>query len=193
MIPCYTQADTKFLQSDLEKLEQWEEKWLMEVNADKCHVLRVTHKQNPIIHDYTLHGKVLETVDSAKYLGVTLTQNLRWNRRVENIAYKVNQSLGFLRRNLRIYSSNLNSLVYKTLVRPLLEYSSAAWDPYTKENVKRLEMVQRRASRYVLNWYNYVSSVNEMLQELEWNTLEERRKKDIDYLCSIKSTMTKLE
>ena len=97
----------------------------MEFNTDKCHVLRVTHKQNPIIHNYTLHGKVLETVDSAKYLGVVLTRDLRWNRHVENIAYKVNQSLGFLRRNLRINSSYLKSLAYKTLVRPLLEYSSA--------------------------------------------------------------------
>ena len=91
-----SQADTKFLQSDLKKLEQWEEKWLMEFNTDKCHVLRVTRKHKPIIHGYTLHGKVLETVDSAKYLGVILTPDLRWNRHVENIAYKANQSLGFL-------------------------------------------------------------------------------------------------
>ena len=64
--------------------------WLMEFNTDKCHVLRVTRKQNPIICDYTLHGKVLETVVSAKYLGVTLARDLRWNRHVENIAYKAN-------------------------------------------------------------------------------------------------------
>ena len=86
--------------------------------------------------------------------------------------------LGFLRRNLRINSPNLKSLAYKTLIRPLLEYSSAAWDPCTKENVKKLEMVQRRAAQYVLNRFNYLSSVDEMLQELQWNTLEERRKKD---------------
>ena len=72
--------------------------WLMESNTDKCHVLWVTRKQNPIIRDYTLHGKVLETVVSAKYLGVTLAQDLRWNRHVENIAYKANRSLGFLPR-----------------------------------------------------------------------------------------------
>ena len=173
-----SQADTEILQNDLKKLEHWEEKWLKEFDTDKCHVLRVTREQNPIIHEYTLHGKVLETVNSAKYLGVTLTLDLRWNRHVENIVYKANQSLGFLRRNLRINSPNLKSLAYKTLVRPLLEYSSAAWDPYTMENVKKLEMVQRRAARYVLNRFNYLSSVDEMLQELQWNTLEERRKKD---------------
>ena len=144
------QADTEILQNDqLKKVEHWEKKWLMEFNTDKRHVLRVTRK--------TKQTKQCH---------------------VENIAYKANQSLGFLRRNLRINSPNLKSLAYKTLVRPLLEYSSAAWDPYTKENVKKLEKVQRRAARYVLNQYNYLSSVNEMLQELQWNTLEERRKKD---------------
>jgi len=52
-------------------------------------------------------------------------------------------------------------------------------DPFTKENIKKLEMIQRRAARYVLNRYNnYVSSVNEMLQELQYHALEERRKKD---------------
>ena len=44
--------------------------------------------------------------------------------------------------------------------------------------MKKLEMVQKRAARYVLNRFNYLSSVDEMLQELQWNTLEERRKKD---------------
>ena len=42
----------------------------MEFNVDKCHDLRVTCKQNPIIQHYTQHGKALETVDLAKYLGV---------------------------------------------------------------------------------------------------------------------------
>ena len=68
---------------------------------------------------------------------------------VENIAYKANQSLGFLRRNLRINSSNLKSVAYESLVRLLLEYSSAAWGLYAKENVMKLEMVQRHAARNV--------------------------------------------
>ena len=84
----------------------------------KCQVLRVTSKQNPVVHNYTLHGEVLETVDSAKYLGVTVTSDLRWNRHVANIAHKANQSLGFLRRNLRINSPSLKSVAYNSLVLP---------------------------------------------------------------------------
>ena len=85
---------------------------------------------------------------------------------IANITYKGNQSLGYLRGNLRINSLSLKSMTYKSLVRPLLEYSSGAWDPYTKENVKKLEMVKRHTARYVLNRYNNTSSVIEMLHEL---------------------------
>ena len=96
----------------------------MELNVDKCHVLRVTRKQNPVIHNNTLHGKVFGTVDSAKYLGVTLTSDLRRNRHIANITHKENQSLGFFRRNLGINSPSLKAVAYrpyKSLVHPLLE------------------------------------------------------------------------
>ena len=66
-----SQADNEILHNALKKKPHWEKKWFMEFDADKSHVQRVTTKQNRIIHDYTLHGKILETMDSAKYLGVT--------------------------------------------------------------------------------------------------------------------------
>ena len=106
-------SDTDTLQRDLHKLEAWENKWLMEFNTDKCHVLRVTRKRDPLIQNYTLHGKILETVDSAKYLGVTLTSDLRWNSHISHITNKGNQTLGFLRRNLRINSPTLKSIAYE--------------------------------------------------------------------------------
>ena len=61
-------------------------------------------------HEYTPHGKVLEVVDSVKYLGVTITSDLRWNQQISNMETKGNQTLGFLRRNLRINSPDLKSI-----------------------------------------------------------------------------------
>ena len=65
-----------------------------------------------------------------------------------------------------------------SLVRPTLEYASSVWDPYQQNDIHRLEMVQRRAARYVTNRYHNTSSVSSMI-ELEWITLEERRKQQI--------------
>ena len=49
------------------------------------------------------------------------------------------------------------------------------WDPATNNQIHQLEMVQRRAARFTLNRYHNTSSVNNMLSELEWPTLQKRR------------------
>lgn len=141
----------------------------------KCNVLRISKKKNPIIHNYTLHGHILETEESSKYLGVTIHHKLSWNEHINNVCKKGNQSIGFLRRNLQIRQKNIKENAYKALVRPQVEYASVVWDPYTKENKNKLEMVQRRAARYVCNDYSRESSVSAMIEELGWRSLEQRR------------------
>ena len=56
------QSDTNSLQKDLHELENWENKWLMEFNINKCQVLCVSRKREPLNHDYTLHDKILEVL-----------------------------------------------------------------------------------------------------------------------------------
>ena len=65
-------TDTDLLQSDLMLLEEWEKCWQMSFNAGKCLVLRVTRKQKPIVANYILHNQILESVASAKYLGLKI-------------------------------------------------------------------------------------------------------------------------
>ena len=76
---------------------------------------------------------------------------------------------------MRVNSPSIKATAYKTLVRPLLEYSSTVWDPYTQGNINKIEAVQKRAARYCLNRYEYTASVGEMIKQLEWNSLESRR------------------
>ena len=66
-------------------------------------------------------------------------------------------------------------MAYKTLVRPLVEYSSSVCSPYTKSNIASLEMVQRRATRWTLIEYSPYTSVTQMLQSLGWRSLGQRR------------------
>ena len=139
-------------------------------------VISITRRRRVLKHTYLLHNHPLAHVDSAKYLGVTITSDLNWNKHVNNIANKANQTLSFLKRNLQINDTRLKTTAYQTLVRPQLEYASSVWDPYTKKNIDRLEMVQRRSARYVLNRYNNTSSVSDMISDLKWESLEQRRK-----------------
>ena len=66
---------------------------------------------------------------------------------------------------------------YTTLVRPIMEYACIIWEPVTQKNIRELEMVQRRAARFVTGDYRTTSSVTRMLEALQWTKLQQRRKR----------------
>ena len=139
-------------------------------------MLHISRRANILRHQYTLHGHILESVQSAKYIGCLITSDLKWSDHISTICGKANKTLGFLRRNLNISSTSVKENAYKSLVRPLVEYASSVWDPYHQKDIHRLDMVQRRAARYVSNRHGNRSRVDSMLEHLEWRPLEQRRR-----------------
>ena len=148
-------ADADRLQGDLDRLAHWEDLWQMQFHPDKCQVLRVTKKTkaNVVSSSYTLHGHTLEVVDHVKYLGLTISGDLKWDRHVTNVVNKANSTLAVLKRNVRVPSQSVKSAAYTALVRPHLEYCSAVWDPSTKKLKDKIEKVQRRSARWVMGKY----------------------------------------
>ena len=67
-------------------------------------------------------------------------------------------------------NKDIRTLAYNSLVRTRVEYGSVVWSPYTKENKAKIEMVQRRAARWVSNDYSTYSSVTEMMSNLGWRS-----------------------
>ena len=82
--------DYLILQVDLTGLGQWEADWQLKFNVDKCHSMRVTRHQHhkQILFDYSLHDRTLENVQSAKCLGITITDNMDWDQHVSEISSK---------------------------------------------------------------------------------------------------------
>ena len=72
----------------------------MKFQPVKCNMMQLTKKHNKIDASYTLEGTVLENVESIKYLGVTITSDLKWNSHIRNVCSRANRALGFLRPNL---------------------------------------------------------------------------------------------
>ena len=169
-------SDESMLQKDLSNLEKWENTWKMEFHPGKCQVIRITKSLKPKDTAYYLHGHKLEVVSSTKYLGLTIQQDLKWNTHINQVVNKGNRTLGMLKRNLKISSPSIKTMAYRGLVRPQLVYSSTVWDPHHKVHINKVEMVQRRAARWVLNRYHNTSSVSDMLNHLAWPTLDLRRR-----------------
>ena len=151
-----TKKDTLKLQRDIDRLGNWARKWGMRFQPVKCNMMQLTRKHlNKIQASYTLEGAVLENVDNIKYLGVTITNDLKWNTHVSNICTKANRTLGFLRRTLFSCPQNVKEAAYKGMVRPILAYGSSVWDPHTDKLQEELEKVQNRAARFVTRNYVY--------------------------------------
>ena len=90
---CYREIkdkeDTLKLQRDIDRLRNWARKWGMRFQPVKCNMMQLTNKHlNKIQASYTLEGTVLENVDNIKYLGVTITNDLKWNTHISNICAK---------------------------------------------------------------------------------------------------------
>ena len=118
---------------------------------------------------------MLDSVSSAKYLGVTISYDLSRSTHIDNITKSANQTLGFLKRNIRVHNKGLKSMAYKTLVRPQLEYASTVWSPHTATDIQKVEAVQMRAAMWVYRDYSYTSSVTAMMKDLNWRPLDQRR------------------
>ena len=80
--------------------------------------------------------------------------------------------LGLLRRVLSDCSTDVKLKAYTTLVRPQLEYARSGWNPYTKQNIHQIELVQQRAARFVFRDDSNFSHVTPMLKQLGWDTLK---------------------
>ena len=170
-----TAQDAEELQRDLTQLCRWADVWQMDFNATKCNILSVTRKKCPIRAVYSIRGVQLEQVVHNPYLGVELAADLDWGHHVKNVVPKAQRTLNLLRRNMWGCSRETKDIAYRTLVRPVLDYAGAAWDPFQANHIEGLEKIQRRAARFVTGRHSREDSVTDMLKDLQWRSLQERR------------------
>ena len=166
------------LQRDIHRLGSWARTWGMRFQPLKCNMLLLTRERIKRIYaSYTLEGTDLENVESIKYVGVTITSDLRWNTHVSNVCPKANRNLGFLRRNLYSCPQEVKEAAYKGLVRPVLDYGSSVWDPPGVVLQEKLVRLQKRAVRFGTGNYNYETGrMTGILGQLKWESLKKRRK-----------------
>jgi hypothetical protein len=83
--PINSQKDHDILQQDLKNLETWAENWGMRFNAKKCYILSIKQKS---IKLYSLNGHILEQVKNNPYLGIQISEDMKWSTHINNTAKK---------------------------------------------------------------------------------------------------------
>ena len=164
------------LNEDLDKIQEWANKWLITFSPPKTEDLLITNKRDRPHPTLELNGQPIKKVKSHKHLGVHLTNDLSWTLHAEETAKKANKTLGIVRplKN-KLDRSSLETL-YTSFVRPIIEYADEVWDvpADNKHPLKVLDKVQKEAAKIVTG-ATALCTTDELNSEAGWQPLSARR------------------
>ena len=168
-----SEEQSRIFQEGILRLEAWSREWQMLFNSDKCHILHLGARNQKF--EYIMGGRVLDSVDSEKDLGVIVHKSLKPSAQCAKAAGKANQVLGQLSRAVTYRDKNTFLKLYSVYVRPHLEYAVQSWCPYTQEDKAALEKIQKVAISMVSNFCG--KTYEEKLKEAGMISLQERRQR----------------
>ena len=159
------------LQDDLNKLYDWSIEWQMLFNSEKCGCIHIGKKNMGF--DYFIGEQRINNVDEEKDLGVFISSSLKSEVHCSYAVKKANKILGIIKRNFINRDKYFILSLYKSLVRPHLDYCSQAWRPYLQKDINLIENVQKRALKCIRGFEHL--TYEEQLRKAKLTTLECRR------------------
>ena len=144
-------CNTMELQCDLDNMQEWCRTWLLKLNLEKCKVMHIGKSLNTTYKMEISPGSCIDLceVNSEKDLGLWVTSSLKPSLQCDKAAANATRILAMLKRTFSFMSKELFVFLYKTYVRPHLEYCVQLWSPYYVRDIDNLEQVQRRATKLV--------------------------------------------
>ena len=146
--PVSSHHDADQLQQDLDSIQRWSTVWQLPFNTGKCKVMHIGTKN--LKFDYTMANHKLETTTQEKDLGILVDDSLSFHAHTDMVVARAYQTLGIIKRTFINLDETTLALVYKAMVRPILEYANTAWGPLFIGDQQKVEKVQKRATRMVI-------------------------------------------
>ena len=163
--------DSVLLQDSLKNLSSWTSDWGVDFNCGKCGVMHLG-KNNPHLN-YTLNNTTLNQTTSEKDLGVFVDPLLNFEEHINTAVKKARRMSGLIMHTINYKSKAIMLPLFKSLVRPIIEYGNAVWCPYLRKHVNIVESVQRHFTKCIIGT-KYLS-YKERLKFLGLPSLEFRR------------------
>jgi len=156
----------------------WSESWEMSFNPSKCSVLHLgsTNSHNEYSFLYREEAVNLKHSEEVRDLGVTIDARLEFSSHINNIVSKANRQLGLLKRSFKIRDTASMLLLYKSTIRPILEYGSPVWSPWKIRQIDQIEQIQRRFTKIVAGMEGL--DYSQRLKKLNLPTLQYRRRRE---------------
>ena len=165
------------LQSDIDKISSWADKWLVCFNPLKSESMLISRKINKPSHPpLNMQNVNIPIVDVHKHLGVFMSNDCTWHVHISFIKEKAWARVHIMRRLKLMLDRNTLEKIYFSFIRPLIEYSDAVFDNCTQCEKDELEKIQNEAARITSGCTRLVS-LEDLYNELGWETISQRRRK----------------
>ena len=167
--------DMRNLQRDIDAKAEWCDSWGLPMNPEKCNYIHYSPRNcaTPVLTSYSIKGIEIQKTSTVKDLGVTITDNLKFNEHIDLTVKKVNSEIGRARRSFKCRKLIFLSDLFTTYIRPNLEYCTQLWNPVHSTLIDKLEKTQNRFTRLIPDGRNL--SHEERNRRLNITTHEERR------------------
>ena len=143
-------SDTSHLQNDIDAIYTWGKLWKMHFNETKCVHVRFLPSFGPSPPPtYYINLTAITSSDQHKDLGIIFSSDLSFSNHYHHISSKANKTLGIIRRAFKTSSIPAKKKLYLSLVRSQLTYCSPVWHPHLLKDIVALELIQRRATKYI--------------------------------------------
>jgi len=158
------------MQEDLIKLGEWSDKNSMPFNVSKCKVMHVGRKNSR--EKYKLKGQQILETKEEKDLGVVFNESFKPSINCNKVSKSANKVIGLIKRTISNKTAEGMLILYKTLVRPIVDYCISVWRPFTKKDKEKLEKVQRRYTKMIIGCRG--KTYEQRLDKLRLTTLDQR-------------------
>ena len=163
--------NTDSFQSDNDNIYSWSKTWDLNFNISKCCVLHFGRSN--VRSAYKIKNALLKNKHQEKDLGILFTDKFKFNDHIDMAINKANRQLGIIARVFKYKNPQIIVPLYKSFVRPLLEYNSIIWSPYTNTNIQKLERIQEKMCNLMSGMRSLI--YREKLTRLKLKSLQARR------------------
>ncbi len=159
---------------DLQEVVAWSERNFLPLNVSKCQVIHFDGRcaRNPC-YDYRINGVLLSSTVECVDLGLTRTVDCRYRQHIANVCAKASRRAGLALRVFQCREPQFMLQLFKTYIRPILEYAVPIWSPTDVGSSDQLERVQRRFTKRIRGLYSV--SYEGRLSQLQLPSLKLRR------------------
>lgn len=171
--PCQYPAAATSIQNDIDVLHRTSKSWGLKMNREKCAVLRFSRNfKDQVSPLYCLDGSPLPVCQSHNDLGVLVDVKLKFHEHIVSVAHKASGLCQSFLKSTVCRTPNFMMFLFRTHVRPLIEYASCVWNTGYREDLQKLERVQRSWTKKIDNLRDL--SYAERLRELELYSVQGR-------------------